>query len=94
LNKKDVLIANLGKQIKKNTYNNAAILAEAKIIFPEIENLSISNHIFDENTDKAKVVPVMVYKSKKELSKSSKEKLILWLHQRLSKEKVEIYRQT
>jgi uncharacterized hydrophobic protein (TIGR00271 family) len=93
LNKKDVLIANLSKQIKKNSYNNAAILAEAKIIFPEIENLSISNHIFDENSDNAKVVPVMVYKSKKELSRSSKVKLILWLKQRLSKEKIEIYRQ-
>ncbi|MCL6460323.1 MAG: TIGR00341 family protein [Flavobacterium micromati] len=93
LNKKDVLIANLSKQIKKNSYNNAAILAEAKIIFPEIENLSISNHIFDENSNNAKVVPVMVYKSKKELSRSSQVKLILWLKQRLSKEKIEIYRQ-
>ena len=93
LNKKDVLIANLSKQIKKNSYDNKAILAEAKIIFPEIENLSISNHIFDENTDNAKVVPVMVYKSKKELSRSSKVKLNLWLQQRLSKEKIEIYRQ-
>ncbi|SHF94925.1 TIGR00341 family protein [Flavobacterium segetis] len=93
LNKKDVLIANLGKQIKSNTYNNSAILAEAKIIFPEIENLSISNHVFDENTDNAKIVPVMVYKSKKELSKESKVKLVLWLQQRLSKEKIEIYRQ-
>ena len=93
LNEKDLLIANLGKQIKKNLYDNKAILAEAKIIFPEIVNLSISNHIFDENTDNAKVVPVMVYKSKKELSTSSKKKLILWLQQRLDKEKIEIYRQ-
>ena len=93
LNKKDLTIAELKKQLKKNSYNNATILAEAKIIFPEIENLSISNHIYDENTDKAKVIPVMVYKSKIELSKSSKQKLVLWLQQRLSKEKVEIYRQ-
>ena len=93
LNKKDLTIAELEKQLKKNSYNNATILAEAKIIFPEIENLSISNHIYDENTDKAKVIPVMVYKSKIELSKSSKQKLVLWLQQRLSKEKVEIYRQ-
>ena len=93
LNEKNLLIANLGKQIKKNLYDNKAILAEAKIIFPEIVNLSISNHIFDENTDNAKVVPVMVYKSKKELSTSSKKKLILWLQQRLDKKKIEIYRQ-
>ncbi|MBP4142825.1 TIGR00341 family protein [Flavobacterium sp. P4023] len=93
LNKKDLTILQLEKQIKKNTYNNAVVLAEAKIIFPEIENLAISNHTYDENTEKSKVVPVMIYKSKSELSKSSKQKLILWLEQRLSREKVEIYRQ-
>ena len=93
LNKKDLTIVELEKQIKKNSYNNAIVLAEAKIIFPEIENLSISNHIYDEKTDKPVVVPVMIYKSKKELTKSSKEKLVLWLQQRLSKEKIEIYRQ-
>ena len=69
------------------------ILAEAKIIFPEIENLSISNHIYDEKTEKPVVIPVMIYKSKKELTKTSKEKLVLWLQQRLSIEKVEVYRQ-
>lgn len=93
LNEKDVKIANLEKLIKKNSYDNKAILAETKIIFPEIVNLSIANHIYDENTIKAKVVPVMVYTSKKDLSKSSKKKLVLWLQQRLSKGKVEIYRQ-
>lgn len=93
LNKKDLTILQLEKQIKQNTYNNAVVLAEAKIIFPEIENLAISNHTYDENTEKPKVVPVMIYKSKSELSKSSKQKLILWLQQRLSREKVEIYRQ-
>ena len=93
LNKKDLTILQLEKQIKQNTYNNAVVLAEAKIIFPEIENLAISNHTYDENTEKSKVVPVMIYKSKSELSKSSKQKLILWLQQRLSREKVEIYRQ-
>ncbi|MCK8142895.1 TIGR00341 family protein [Flavobacterium sp. I-SCBP12n] len=93
LNKKDLTILQLEKQIKQNTYNNAVVLAEAKIIFPEIENLAISNHTYDENTEKSKVVPVMIYESKSELSKSSKQKLILWLEQRLSREKVEIYRQ-
>ena len=93
LNKKDLTIVELEKQIKKNSYNNAVILAEAKIIFPEIENLSISNHVYDENTEKPIIIPVMVYKSKKELTKSSKEKLVQWLQQRLTREKIEIYRQ-
>ena len=93
LNTKDLTIVELEKQIKKNSYNNAVVLAEAKIIFPEIENLSISNHVYDENTEKPIIVPVMVYKSKKELTRTSKQKLVLWLQQRLSIEKIEIYRQ-
>ena len=93
INKKDLTILELEKQIKRNNYNNAVILAEAKIIFPEIENLSISNHIYDENTEKAQIIPVLVYKSKSELNRASKTKFVLWLQQRLSKEKVEVYRQ-
>lgn len=93
LSQKDIKIANLENAVLKNSYDNKAILAEAKILFPEIIDLSISNHVFDENTAKAKVIPVIVYQSKKYLSKESKQKLVLWLQQRLSKEKVEIYRQ-
>ena len=93
LSQKDIKIAALENTILKNTYDNKAILAEAKILFPEITNLSISNHVFDENTAKAKVIPVIVYQSKNYLSKNSSRKLVLWLQQRLSKEKVEIYRQ-
>jgi uncharacterized membrane protein len=91
-NKKDIKIATLEHIISSNEYDNKSLLAEAKILFPEIENLSISNHVFNKNTDSLKTIPVLVYQSKKELPKASKEKLNLWFQQKLSKDKIEIYK--
>ena len=91
LSQKDVTILNLKKEITNNRYDNKAILSEIKILFPEIENISISNHTFNEKTDSIKIVPVVIYNSKKEISDSSKEKLTLWLQQRLTKKEIEIY---
>ena len=46
-NKKDFKIAALEQKILSNQYNNKSLLAEVKILFPEIENLSIANHTFN-----------------------------------------------
>lgn len=92
LSKKDVTILNLKKEIAKNRYDNKALLAEVKILFPEIENISLSNHTFDENTDSTRTVPVLIYKSQKGMEKSSEQKLALWLQQRLVKNEIEIFR--
>jgi hypothetical protein len=92
LSKKDVTILNLKNEIAKNTYDNRALLSEVKILFPEIENISLSNHTFDEKTDSTRTVPVLIYKSKKGIEKPSEEKLALWLKQRLVKNEIEIFR--
>jgi uncharacterized hydrophobic protein (TIGR00271 family) len=92
INQKDIKIASLEKQIVENQYNNNAILAEAKIIFPEIQNLSIANHIYYTNTDSQKTVPILIYYSKTELTNKTKDKLKLWLKQKLQKSELEIYR--
>jgi hypothetical protein len=76
-----------------NKYNNKALLDEIKIIFPEIENISISNHSFIKNKDTSYVRPVLIYDSKTNLNDESKRKLKLWLQKRLSKERIEIYKQ-
>lgn len=92
LSKKDVTILTLKNQIAKNTYDNKALLAEVRILFPEIENISLSNHTFDENTDSTRTVPVVIYKSKVGIEKPSEQKLALWLKQRLVKNEIEIFR--
>lgn len=93
LSQKELTILNLKKQIEANHYNNNQLLAEIKILFPAIENISISNHIFNEKTDSLKVVPVLVYKSKKEFETAEQDKILRWLKQRLSKKQIEVYRQ-
>lgn len=92
-NQKELKIAALEQQIQSNQYDNKSLLKEVKILFPEIVNLSISNHVFNKNTDSTKTVPVLLYKSKKDLSENTKLKLTLWLKQRLSKNKIEIYKE-
>lgn len=93
INEKDIKIARLEKAISDNKYDNAALLAETKIIFPEIENISISNHVFNGDTNNPIVVPVLIYTSKTAMPKESLEKLKLWMQKRLSKENIEIFRQ-
>lgn len=91
LSQKDVTILNLKNEIAKNTYDNRSLLAEVKILFPEIDNISLSNHTFNENTDSTRTVPVLIYKSKKGVEKPSEEKLAAWMKQRLSKKQIKIY---
>ena len=93
ISQKDLTILNLKKQLAANQYNNKELLAEMKILFPNIENISISNHTFNENTDSLKIVPVLVYKSKSQLESAEKNKLMQWLKQRLDKKRLEIYHQ-
>jgi hypothetical protein len=93
LDAKDIKITQLKNEIESNEYNNKALLNEIKIIFPEVENISISNHTFNKNTDSSYVNPVLIYESRTNLSEPSNQKLKLWLQKRLSKEKIEIYRQ-
>ncbi len=93
LDAKDITINQLKNEIASNKYNNNELLNEIKIIFPEVENISISNHSFNKNSDSSYVRPVLIYESKTHLSEASKQKLKLWLQKRLSKERIEIYKQ-
>lgn len=91
ISQKDVTILNLKRQIANNTFDNTELLNEIKILFPNIENISISNHIFNEKTDSIQTIPVLVYDSKSELSKPELDKITPWLKQRLSKKEIELY---
>lgn len=94
LSKKDLTILKLKKQINTSQYDNKSLLAEIKILFPEIENISISNHIFNENTDSLSTVPVLIYDSKAPLKEEYKTRMTLWLEKRLVTTDIELFRQT
>lgn len=90
ISKKDALISNLKKQLQDSQYDNKALLSEVKILFPEIETISIANHILTDSIN-SKAIVAVIYSSKKEVS--SINKLAPWLEKRLSKGEVQIYRQ-
>jgi uncharacterized hydrophobic protein (TIGR00271 family) len=92
MTQKELKIASFEQKMKSNQYDNKSLLAEVKILFPEIQNLSIENHTFTVKKDSTTVVPVLLYQSQNELPKASKEKLSLWLEQKFSKRKIEIYK--
>lgn len=93
INAKDIKIARLEKAINENKYDNVALLSETKIIFPEITNISISNHVFNSDSKSLLILPVLIYNSKTDLSQESLKKLKLWMQKRLGKDNIEIYRQ-
>jgi uncharacterized hydrophobic protein (TIGR00271 family) len=93
LSEKDVTILKLKKQIAANKYDNKALLSEIKILFPEVENISISNHIFNENTDSIRAIPILIYSSKTPLKEDYINKMTLWLQKRLVKKEIELFRQ-
>ncbi len=93
-NEKDIVIANLQKQLNAAHIDNASILSEARILFPEITNMAIAKHLYNDGTDSLTIVPVTLYKASKPLSADNKKKLSLWLQQKLKAGTVELVEQT
>jgi len=91
LNEKDILIEKLKKEIASSKIDNQQLFSEVKILFPEIRNISVAKHTFNEGTDSLKTIPVMVYQVKKSLSLPAKVKLLSWLKQKLKADNLEIY---
>jgi len=91
VNEKDIMISKLRQELAQSRYDNKGLLSEIRVLFPEIENISISNHTYNESTDSSKTVPVLIYKGRKELSQDSRNKLAQWMQQKFSKKKVEVY---
>jgi uncharacterized hydrophobic protein (TIGR00271 family) len=89
---KDILISSLQKKMADYQSNNTKTIKEAKILFPEINSISIAQYTITEKSKNNKTIPVILYQSKKELPSESKEKLMIWLEQRLEKDSIEIYR--
>lgn len=92
MSEKDIIIAKLQSQITSLKFDNNAVLNETRILFPEIDNIAIANHIFNEKDATKKVITVVLYESKKEISTAEKQKMIAWLKNKLKTDVVEIYK--
>ena len=69
---KDLIIAKLQNQMMSLKFDNNAILNETKILFSDIENIAVANHIFNENKENEKVITVVLYESKTEINADEK----------------------
>jgi len=73
----------LEAKIAKNTYDNMHIFKEANAIFPSLQTLSIANHTFFDDKNGKLSIPVLIYKTQKDLSQWDRVKFENWLKQRL-----------
>ena len=89
---KDIIIRSFQNKIADYQLNNAKTIREAEILFPEINAISIAQYTMTDKAKNNKTIPVILYKSHKELPSASKEKLMIWLEQRLETDSIEIYR--
>ena len=92
MSEKDLIIAKLQSQITSLKFDNNAILKETKILFPDIDNIAIANHVFNENETTKKVITVVLYESKTDINTAEKQKLAAWLKNKFKTDGVEIYK--
>ena len=88
---KDAIIATLQKEIGDSKFDNKSLLMEAKIVFPSITDISMSNHPFNVASDKKDIVPVVIYSSPKALNANDTKKLTQWIQIRTKNNKVEVF---
>lgn len=93
VDQKDIIINNLRTQLSQYQFNNNQISAEAKILFPTVTSLTIGNYISENEANKPKNIPVILYQSKKGLDSQTQQKMKLWLKERLAKDSIEVYQQ-
>ncbi|SHL90840.1 DUF389 domain-containing protein [Flavobacterium saccharophilum] len=93
VDQKDILINSLRNQLSQYNFNTNQISNEAKILFPAVTSLKIGNYTIENETTRSKVIPVILFQSKKDLDEPTQIKMKLWLKQRLAKDSIEVYQQ-
>ena len=79
---KDSKIQMLEAELSRNKFDNRQILEEAKVIFPSIQSVSLSNMEAYFENDSVSTRPVLLYQSEKPLEPGEKEKLVNWIMKR------------
>jgi len=93
VDQKDILITNLRNQLAQYQFNSNQIGNEAKILFPSVTSLTIGNYTLESEVNKSKVIPVILFQSKKKADLEMKQKMKMWLKERLGKDSIEVYQQ-
>jgi hypothetical protein len=90
---KDILITSLQSQLSQYNFNTKEINNEVKILFPTITSLAIGNYTIENKENRSKIIPVILYQTKKKIDFDTQQKMKLWLKERLKKDSIEVYQQ-
>jgi uncharacterized hydrophobic protein (TIGR00271 family) len=91
LSEKDATITSLKRQLASSHLNSVLILKEVKILFPEVKNIAIAQHVFNEGTDSVVTVPVVAYETTKSLNRDARQKFDAWMKQKLQNQYATLY---
>ena len=93
LNNKDVKIAQLEKEILKNKFNTIQLAKEARILFPQVKSISVANSTTIVANDSLVAITAVLYNTPTPLGNVDKQKLKVWLQERLVVKNIELFRQ-
>ena len=91
LTEKDLTIQNLQSIVARNTYDNASLLAELQVFFPDITAIEITNPQWSLSEEKQNTSLVGFYTLSGTLSDDDISKMSSWLIQRMSIENIDLY---
>ncbi|WP_149207818.1 DUF389 domain-containing protein [Flavobacterium johnsoniae] len=92
MNVKDVKIVQLEKELAKNKFDSRKLLKEIRILFPNINSLSIAKSSLVNYQDSTATITAVIYDSPKNLTSDENEKLRKWLNARLSVQDAALFR--
>lgn len=70
----------LEAELAKNAYDNVQLSKEVRTLF-NIQSVSLANHRF--GSDSTRVIPVLIYRAPRELSRDDSKRMNVWIRQRL-----------
>jgi uncharacterized hydrophobic protein (TIGR00271 family) len=93
ISEKEVLINNLQKELADFKFENTEVEEEIRILFPEINTISLGKHIINHHTDSVRTMTVVLFDVKEKNAKTDVIKLQKWLEQKLKTKNLKIIKE-
>ncbi|MDO5510353.1 MAG: DUF389 domain-containing protein [Weeksellaceae bacterium] len=92
LTEKDILIRNLQQELQQYTVDERKTIDQIRILFPQLQNVSIGKHQINAHTDSARFLTVVLYTANRNAT-IEREKLETWLQSQLETQDILLIRQ-
>lgn len=94
LTEKDIMINNLKQELSQYKIDDSELLKEIGILFPELKEISIGKHLVNQQTDSARALTVVIYRTQDKNAKIDIQKAKEWLEQKFKPTKVILIKQS